>query len=181
LKDAPKADVIYQITEADKDVNIRECKVTLVSVSFTENGYRVWNNQDIKKRCTQKDIDKLLEFFDRIKKADREIYYRTEWDGKYGKCSHSVKLSEIDNKNVSFFVHLYRKAVLKRNKMNYPGSNVSLMYAIRRNHKSCGCCTRFKHEDAYGNGWCSKLNVAKECGDWCEGKFFIKKKTLRLI
>lgn len=24
LKDAPKADVIYQITEADKDVNIRE-------------------------------------------------------------------------------------------------------------------------------------------------------------
>ena len=23
--------------------------------------------------------------------------------------------------------------------------------------------------------------VAKECGDWCEGKFFIKKKTLRLI
>lgn len=102
LKDAPKADVIYQITEADKDVNIRECKVTLVSVSFTENGYRVWNNQDIKKRCTKKDIDKLLEFFDRIKKADREIYYRTEWDGKYGKCSHSVKLSEIDNKNVSF-------------------------------------------------------------------------------
>lgn len=37
-----------------------------------------------------------------IKRADREIYYRTEWDGKYGKCSHSVKLSEIDNKNVSF-------------------------------------------------------------------------------
>lgn len=30
LKDAPKADVIYQITEANKDVNIRECKVTLV-------------------------------------------------------------------------------------------------------------------------------------------------------
>ena len=90
------------------------------------------------------------------------------------------KDGEIKEDKVSFFVHLYRKAVLKRNKMNYPGSNVSLMYAIRRNHKSCGCCTRFKHEDAYGNGWCSKLNVAKECGDWCEGKFFIKKKTLRL-
>lgn len=55
------------------------------------------------------------------------------------------------------------------------------IHTIRRNHKSCGCCTRFKHEDAYGNGWCSKLNVAKECGDWCEGKFFIKKKKLRLI
>lgn len=87
----------------------------------------------------------------------------------------------IKEDKVSFFAHLYRKATLKDNKMNYPGSNVSLMYAIRRNHKSCGCCTMFKHEDAYGNGWCSKLNVAKECGDWCEGKFFIKKKTLRLI
>lgn len=92
-----------------------------------------------------------------------------------------LKDGEIKEDKVSFFVHLYRKAVLKRNKMNYPGSNVSLMYAVRRNHKSCGCCTRFKHEDAYGNGWCSKLNVAKECGDWCEGKFFIKKKKLRLI
>jgi hypothetical protein len=87
----------------------------------------------------------------------------------------------IKEDKVSFFAHLYRKAVIKDNKMNDPGSNVSVMYAIRRNHKSCGCCTRFKHEDAYGNGWCSKLNVAKECGDWCEGKFFIKKKTLRLI
>lgn len=87
----------------------------------------------------------------------------------------------IKEDKVSFFAHLYRKATLKSNKMNYPGSNVSVMYAIRRNHKSCGCCTRFKHEDAYGNGWCSKLNAAKECGDWCEGKFFIKKKTLRLI
>lgn len=91
------------------------------------------------------------------------------------------KDGDIKEDKVSFFAHLYRKATFKSNKMNYPGSNVSLMYAIRRNHKSCGCCTRFKHEDAYGNGWCSKLNVAKDCDDWCEGKFFIKKKKLRLI
>lgn len=75
------------------------------------------------------------------------------------------KDGEIKEDKVSFFVHLYRKAVLKRNKMNYPGSNVSLMYAIRRNHKSCGCCTRFKHEDAYMLAMGMAASREKEGGD----------------
>lgn len=34
----------------------------------------------------------------------------------------------IKEDKVSFFAHLYRKATLKDNKMNYPGSNVSSMW-----------------------------------------------------
>lgn len=39
------------------------------------------------------------------------------------------KDGEIKEDKVSFFVHLYRKAVLKRNKMNYPGSSMKMPMA----------------------------------------------------
>lgn len=84
----------------------------------------------------------------------------------------------IIEENITYFAHLYRKAVVKDNKLNHPGVNNSIWYNIYRNSKSCGNCSHFINEDAYGCGWCSKCNKYTECDMWCNAKFFAKKKEV---